>query len=144
MKFKFRLEKAADVFAQRETAKKMEVATVAKQMEDLKGRLRTVVTENRRLFEENSQLKTESVAWIKVLTDRVEANLLTMAAIEAEIEQVSEVLEVKKVELRRISQRKRALEKVREKKFQEFKIEQNRLDQKRLDENYQILGHSKE
>lgn len=144
MKFKFRLEKAAHVFSQRETAKRMEVAVVAKQLDGLRSQLRNVVTENRKLFEENSQLKTESVAWIKVLTDRVEANLLTMAGIESEIEQVSEVLEVKKVELRRISQRKKALEKVREKKFQEFKIEQGRLEQKRLDENYQILSQSKE
>lgn len=144
MKFKFRLEKAAQFFSQRETAKKLELANLGSEMERLKRTLAKFEQDNRDMFAKNSQLQTVAAPWIKILMDRVDANLSEIKRVHEDIETLLEMIQQKKSELSAISKRKKALEKVKEKKFSEFKIQKLRAEQKKLDENYQILELIKE
>lgn len=144
MKFKFRLEKAARFFDQREMAKKLELANVMAQLNRLKTELQKFENENREVFNQNSRVQTVAAPWIKVWMDRVEANLADIKRVQTEIESVLEIVEIKKMELSAISKRKKALEKVKEKRLAEFKIQKSRAEQKKLDENYQILELTKE
>jgi flagellar FliJ protein len=144
MKFKFRLEKAARFFDQREMAKKLELASVMAQLNRLKIELQKFENENREVFNQNSKVQTVAAPWIKVWMDRVEANLADIKRVQIEIESVLEIVEIKKMELSAISKRKKALEKVKEKRLAEFKIQKSRAEQKKLDENYQILELTKE
>ncbi|NBT59241.1 hypothetical protein EBT16_10705 [bacterium] len=144
MKFKFRLEKAAQFFSRRETAKKLELAALTEKMLGLKKELEVFEDENRSVFSKNSQFQTVAAPWIRVLMERVDSNLLSIKQIQTEIEHLLGLMDMKKQELSAISKRKKALEKVKEKKFAEFKLKQSRSEQKRLDENYQILELIKE
>jgi flagellar FliJ protein len=144
MKFKFRLEKAARFFDQREMAKKLELANVMAQLNRLKMELQNFEKENREVFNQNSRVQTVAAPWIKVWMDRVEANLADIKRVQTEIESVLEIVEIKKMELSAISKRKKALEKVKDKRLAEFKIQKSRAEQKKLDENYQILELTKE
>jgi flagellar FliJ protein len=144
MKFKFRLEKAARFFDQREMAKKLELANVMAQLNRLKMELQNFENENREVFNQNSRVQTVAAPWIKVWMDRVEANLADIKRVQTEIESVLEIVEIKKMELSAISKRKKALEKVKDKRLAEFKIQKSRAEQKKLDENYQILELTKE
>jgi len=144
MKFKFRLEKAARFFDQRETAKKLELANVIAQLSRLKSELQQFETENREVFSQNNRVQTIAAPWIKLWMDRIEANLAEIKRVQSKIESVLAVVEIKKQELSAISKRKKALEKVREKRLSEFKIQKTRAEQKKLDENYQILELIKE
>jgi flagellar FliJ protein len=144
MKFKFRLEKAARFFDQREMAKKIELANVMAQLNRLKMELQNFENENREVFNQNSRVQTVAAPWIKVWMDRVEANLADIKRVQTEIESVLEIVEIKKMELSAISKRKKALEKVKDKRLAEFKIQKSRAEQKKLDENYQILELTKE
>jgi len=144
MKFKFRLEKAARFFDQREMAKKLEMSNVMAQLNRLKMELQKFENENREVFNQNSRVQTVAAPWIKVWMDRVEANLADIKRVQTEIESVLEIVEIKKMELSAISKRKKALEKVKEKRLAEFKIQKSRAEQKKLDENYQILELTKE
>lgn len=144
MKFKFRLEKAAHFYSQRENAKKLELATVMAELGKLKIKLEQIEAENRKVFDQKSQVQTIPAPWIKLWMDRVELNLETIKKVQAEMEMVLGVLEKKKQELSAISKRKKALEKVKEKKLEEFKVKKSRWEQKKLDENYQILELIKE
>lgn len=144
MRFKFKLQKTADFFDHKETAKKMEIVKVKGHLNALEDKHRDFERENKNIFAKNSIFESVSISWLKLRHDRVEANLNSMAQLKSEIDEVSEILEHKKKELKKISQKKKALEKVREKKQAEFKLEQSRIEQKLLDDNYQILRQFKE
>lgn len=144
MKFKFKLQKTADFYEHRETAKKMEIAQVKNHLGVLENRAQSLHEENLNSLRKDNEPQSVEIAWIKVRHDRIEANLNTLDQLKKEIEDVQTVLEQKKIELRKLSQKKKALEKVREKKLSEFKLERSRSEQKLLDENYQILRQFKE
>lgn len=144
MKFRFRLEKAAQFYAQRETAKKLELANVIAQLAKLTDELKKIEIENQEVISQNNRIQTIAAPWIQVWMSRIDANLASIKQVQKEVEKVMEALEVKKIELAAISKRKKALEKVREKKLAEFRVQKARNEQKQLDENYQILEFKRE
>lgn len=139
MKFKFRLEKVANYFVQREFAKKLELAKATRELVMIEQQASSLKTENSTLLNQRTEKAALGIEWLKLLMDRIDNNIGSLEELDRKTSQLREVVDLKRRELNAVTARKKALESMKEKKKQDFKTVENRRLQRRLDDTYQIL-----
>lgn len=139
MKFKFRLEKVANYFVQREFAKKLELAKATRELVMVEQQASSLKTENSTLLNQRIEKAALGIEWLKLLMDRIDNNIGSLEELDRKTSQLREVVDLKRRELNAVTARKKALESMKEKKKQDFKTVENRRLQRRLDDTYQIL-----
>jgi len=139
MRFKFRLEKVANYFIQREFAKKLELAKATHELVTVQQEAKNLEKENISLLNQRSEKAALGFEWLKLLMDRIDNNIGSLEDLEKKSIELKEVVELKRKELNAVTARKKALESMKEKKRQDFKVVENRKLQRRLDDTYQIL-----
>lgn len=144
MKFKFRLEKTAHFYEQKEALKKLELAEVVRRVAELKEKIEAFTKENQLNLSQTNQQQVISQAWLQFSSERSGFNLQSIKELNDQIEDLQLYLEKKKQELAEVMRIKKALEKVKEKKWTEFKLLRNRKEQAELDEVSQLLGGNRE
>jgi len=143
MRFKFRLEKIANYFTQKEFAKKNELAKVLRDLAQSKSLKESIERENLGLLKNQSQKSQVGVEWLKLFMDRIDHNIISLEKLKVVIGEQQTVVDLKRKELNILSAKKKALETMRDKKMAEFKVIANRNAQKKLDESFELLKTEK-
>ncbi|NBX92166.1 MAG: hypothetical protein EB078_02760 [Proteobacteria bacterium] len=143
MRFKFRLEKIANYFTQKEFAKKIELAKVLRDLAQSKSLKESIERENLGLLKNQSQKSQVGVEWLKLFMDRIDHNIISLEKLKVVIGEQQTVVDLKRKELNILSAKKKALETMRDKKMAEFKVIANRNAQKKLDESFELLKTEK-
>ncbi len=142
MRFRFRLERVLDFQRLNETVKKMEVATLVRQLEALEKE--KVVREEtiRSVLAESTVRLAQNADWIPYQTAKVAADAREISRLEHKIVKAHEALEDKKFELGKLAMKRKAIENLREKKKFAFRVDETRREQKNNDEMYRLLKKS--
>lgn len=135
MRFQFRLQKMLQMVELRESAKKLEVATLLTELERLRTRQLKLREEVRDLLGKTIH-SAQGLAWAPMQESQVKSHEYGIRQLTQQIETESERLEHTRYELNRIILNRRALESLREKRRAEFKKERFKREQKQAEETF--------
>jgi len=135
MKFNFRLEKILHFVRIKESAKRMELATVQQRIGFLKRRRTELELNIQQLLHMHAGVKCD---WVVYQTNKITLDTREVERFGKLIAEEQILLDKKKSELSRLLMRKKALETLREKQWSEHRVREARREQTRIDEAFRL------
>jgi|Deesub1362B_J571_1020462.scaffolds.fasta_scaffold02084_3 flagellar FliJ protein len=139
-KFKFRLQKVADIKAKQEKQKSLELANLFLQLEKEKQQLQNLNFELDHVQQEIFRRTLEGCAAKEILEYQRYAEKLgqDIRTQKNKIQSLEEKIEKVQMALLKLNKEKKILERIREKRYLQYLQDLAREEQKMLDEMYQL------